>query len=81
MQTRKDVIDSFIAKAGEWLEMSKDPAGMLAGILANEIIRISEENEYLKGKIEWIIRSSMSSKDPTNGTSCEKQKSRLQTQV
>jgi flagellar biosynthesis chaperone FliJ len=46
------VIKEIQENAAEWLEMSNDPAGMLAGILANKIIKLTDHIEYLEKRIE-----------------------------
>jgi hypothetical protein len=42
--------------ASEWLEMSEDPAKLLAGILAAKIIKLTEYIEYLEKINEHIYR-------------------------
>lgn len=49
-----DVINATQEKAGEWLEMSEDPAAMLAGLLAKDIIRLTEYINYLEKRLEHV---------------------------
>ena len=47
-----EILRETAARAAEWLEMSNNPAGMLAGILAQEIANRDEYIEYLKKRLE-----------------------------
>ena len=50
----RQVIEEIQENASEWLEMSLDPAAMLAGILANKIIHLTNHIEYLEKRIEHV---------------------------
>jgi len=49
-----DIINEVIDNAYEWLEMSEDPATMVAGILANKIIKLNEYIEYLEKRVKHV---------------------------
>lgn len=47
-----DVINETIDEAYEWLEMSDDPSNYLMGLLANKIIKLKDQIEYLEKRLE-----------------------------
>jgi hypothetical protein len=49
----QDVIRQVQEQASEWLEMTEDPAHMVAGILANRIIKLMGHIEYLERRIDY----------------------------
>ncbi len=40
--------------ASEWLEMTDDPAALVAGILANKVIKLQDHIEYLEKRLEYV---------------------------
>ncbi len=52
-----DVIKDTQELYQEWLEMSEDPEALLSGILATKIIKLSEENEYLRKRVGYVCSS------------------------
>jgi hypothetical protein len=55
--TAQDVINEVKEKAIEWLEMSEDPATLVAGILANKIVKLNEHIEYLERRLNYVSRT------------------------
>ena len=55
-----DVINEVIDNASEYLEMVEDPAIMVAGILANKIVKLNEYIEFLEKRVHYV--SSITSK-------------------
>ena len=55
--TAQDVINEVKEKAIEWLEMSEDPATLVAGILANKIVKLNEQIEYLERRLNYVSRT------------------------
>ena len=49
-----DIINEVRELYSEWLETSKDPAWLLAGILAGKIVKLNEEIVYLKRRLEHV---------------------------
>lgn len=47
-----DIINEVIDNASEWLEMSDEPATMVAGILANKIIKLNEYIKFLEERVK-----------------------------
>lgn len=47
-----DVIIDAYNRAAEWIEMSDDPSRIVMNILANKIIKMSEQIEYLENRLE-----------------------------
>lgn len=47
----QDIIQEVKATAAEWLEMSEDPATLVAGILANKVIQLKEHIVYLERRL------------------------------
>lgn len=52
MTTAKDVIEEVQKDASEWLEMSDNPAELLAGILAGKVVRLQEYIVYLEKRLK-----------------------------
>lgn len=52
--TPEQIIKEVQKDAEEYLEMCSDPEAMIAGILANRIIKLIEHIEYLDRKIECL---------------------------
>jgi len=50
--TADDVIKQVQEDAGEWLEMTKDPAALVAGILAQKIIKLEDHIKYLEKRLQ-----------------------------
>jgi hypothetical protein len=48
----KDIITQVQKDAHEWLEMSENPASMVAGILANKIIKLNDRIRHLEKRLE-----------------------------
>lgn len=46
-----DIIREVEKSASEWIEMSHDPATLVAGILANKIIALTNHIEYLEKRL------------------------------
>lgn len=51
-----DVIREVQENAGEWLEMSDDPATLVAGILAERVVKLNEYIQYLERRLENVRR-------------------------
>jgi hypothetical protein len=52
--TAQDIIREVQENAAEWIEMSKDPATLVAGILANKIIKLTDHIEYLEKRLNHV---------------------------
>lgn len=52
-----DVIREVQENASEWLEHSENPAAMVAGILANKIVNLTNHIEYLEKRLNAYDRS------------------------
>jgi flagellar biosynthesis chaperone FliJ len=50
--TAEDVIKEVQENAGEWLEMTQDPAALVTGILANKVIKLQDHIKYLEKRLE-----------------------------
>jgi hypothetical protein len=50
--TTEDVIREVQETAGEWLEMSEAPATLVAGILANRVIKLENHIKYLEKRLQ-----------------------------
>ncbi|MEN6512250.1 MAG: hypothetical protein ABFD00_10540 [Chloroherpetonaceae bacterium] len=55
----EQIIKEVQDNCAEWLEMSDDPATLVAGILANKIIKLQDHIEYLEKRLK-NVSSSMS---------------------
>ena len=53
----KDVIRQVHEEAGEWIEMSEDPATLIAGILATKVVRLTSYIEYLQKRLQYVSSS------------------------
>lgn len=53
-----EVIREVQNNASEWLEMVDNPAELVAGILANKIVSLTNHIEYLEKRLETHERSS-----------------------
>lgn len=49
--TGADVIKEVQESASEWIEMSDNPAELVAGILANKIVALNNYIEYLEKRV------------------------------
>lgn len=49
--TPLDIIRDAQDRAAEWLEMSEDPATLVAGILASKIIDLQHYIDYLEARL------------------------------
>ena len=52
--TPEDIIREVQENAAEWLEMSKNPAELTAGILAKRIIVLTDYIEYLEKRLNYV---------------------------
>lgn len=52
----EDIIREVQENASEWLEMSENPAELMAGILANKIVQLNNYIEYLEKRIDHDSR-------------------------
>jgi hypothetical protein len=52
--TSEDIIRQVQENASEWLEMTQDPAALVAGILANKIIKLNDHIEYLERRLQHV---------------------------
>lgn len=50
----EDVIKEVQENASEWLEMTEQPAALVAGILANKIIKLTDYIEYLEKRLKYV---------------------------
>lgn len=50
--TAAELIEQIQKDAGEWLEMTKDPAAMVAGILAQKVIKLEDHIKYLEKRLQ-----------------------------
>jgi hypothetical protein len=50
--TPEGVVKEVQENAAEWLEMSENPAAVVAGILAHKVVALSEHVEYLEKRLE-----------------------------
>lgn len=50
--TPEQVLADLEEVAGEWLEMSENPAELMAGILAARVIKLTEYIEYLERRLK-----------------------------
>jgi hypothetical protein len=48
----EDLIRQVQEDAGEWLEMTEDPAALVAGILANKVIKLQDHITYLERRLQ-----------------------------
>jgi len=55
--TAEQIIKEVIETASEWLEMSPDPAALVAGILAKKVIKLQDHIEYLEKRLSNVSRS------------------------
>lgn len=51
-----DIINEVIDSAGEWLEMTEDPATLVVGILANKIVKLNQHIEFLEKRVKYVSR-------------------------
>lgn len=58
--TGKDIIKQVEDEASEYLEMSDNPAALVAGILANKIIKLKDHIEYLEKRLNYVSSSTNS---------------------
>jgi len=52
--TGEDIIKQVQENASEWLEMSENPADLLAGILANHIVKLQDHIQYLERRLQHV---------------------------
>lgn len=52
--TREEIIKQIQEDAGEWLEMIDNPNNHLVGILANKIIKLEDQIDYLEKRLEYV---------------------------
>lgn len=56
-----DIIREVQENAGEWIEMSENPAALVAGILATKIIALNGHIEYLERRLKCQDRQHVNS--------------------
>lgn len=61
-----ELIRQVQENASEWLEMSEDPATMVAGILANKVIQLTSHIEYLERRLSHDERAYIPRINPRN---------------
>ncbi len=61
-----DLIREVQENASEWLEMTEDPAMLIAGILANEVIKLRNHIQYLERRVEHASRYNSARDDTGN---------------
>ncbi len=59
--TEKELIEKVQQNASEWLEMTEDPATMIAGILAKKVIKLMDHVEYLEKRLDYERRNTATS--------------------
>ena len=52
--TPQDIIREVQENAQEWLEMTENPAELVAGILASRIIKLQDYIEYLEKRLNNV---------------------------
>lgn len=50
----EDIIKEVQEKASEWLEMTEDPATIVAGILAHKVIKLQNHIKYLENRLQHV---------------------------
>lgn len=55
--TGEDIIREVQEDASEWLEMSQNPTALVAAILANKIIRLTDHIHYLEKRLQHVDAS------------------------
>lgn len=53
----EELIKEVYDEASEYAEMTKDPALFVAGILANKVIKLTEQIEYLEKRLDHVSRT------------------------
>jgi uncharacterized protein CbrC (UPF0167 family) len=56
-----DIIRQVQENASEWLEMVEDPAALVAGILANKIIKLTDHIQYLENRLKHVSQQEIRS--------------------
>lgn len=54
--TPEQLIKEVQEKASEYLEMTEDPAALVAGILANKVIKLQDYIEYLEKRLKHVSK-------------------------
>ena len=54
--TPQEIIKQVQEDASEWLEMTDDPSTIVAGILANKVIKLQDHIEYLEKRLNYVSR-------------------------
>jgi hypothetical protein len=49
-----EIIREIQESASEWIEMSEDPAMLIAVILADKIIKLNEHIQYLEKRLDYV---------------------------
>jgi len=52
--TADEVVQQLKENASEWLEMTEDPTALLVGILANKIVSLYDQVEYLEKRLKTV---------------------------
>jgi hypothetical protein len=50
--TADEIVSEVKEQASEWIEMSEDPATLVARILAQRIVKMNDYIEYLERRLE-----------------------------
>lgn len=53
----QQIIREVQESASEWLEMSEEPAALVAGILANKVVELKSYIEYLEKRLDHVSDS------------------------
>lgn len=51
--TAEELIRQIQEDASEWIEMSEDPAMVIAGVLAGKVIELKNHVEYLERRLNY----------------------------
>jgi hypothetical protein len=51
----RDIIREVQENSSEWLEMTENPAELVAGILANKIVQLNNHIQYLERRLNHDV--------------------------
>lgn len=54
--TAQDIIREVQENTSEWLEMSNDPYAIVAGVLANKILKMQSQITYLEKRLDYVTK-------------------------
>jgi len=54
--TAQDIIRQVQEQMSEWTEMTDDPSAVVAGVLANKVIKLQDHIEYLERRFNYVSR-------------------------